>query len=76
MVAQRIQLGIEYDPQPPHQSGSPATASPETVAWFTAAGRFAEAAGEPPGQCYGSASTARALAARTASFSAARSNAP
>ena len=44
-VAQRIQLGIEYDPRPPHQSGSPATASQQTVAWFTTASRFAPAAG-------------------------------
>lgn len=30
-VAQTIQLSIEYDPQPPFDSGSPRTASPETV---------------------------------------------
>ncbi len=30
-VAQAIQLSIEYDPQPPFDSGSPQTASPETV---------------------------------------------
>jgi transcriptional regulator GlxA family with amidase domain len=30
-VAQTIQLGIEYDPQPPFDSGSPRTASAETV---------------------------------------------
>jgi putative intracellular protease/amidase len=29
MVAQAIQLGIEYDPQPPFDSGSPAKADPE-----------------------------------------------
>ncbi|MCB0951550.1 MAG: DJ-1/PfpI family protein, partial [Microthrixaceae bacterium] len=28
-TAQAIQLGIEYDPQPPYDSGSPAKASPE-----------------------------------------------
>jgi transcriptional regulator GlxA family with amidase domain len=39
--AQRIQLGIEYDPQPPYQSGSPATARPEIVDFFTARSRFA-----------------------------------
>ena len=39
--AQRIQLGIEYDPQPPYQSGSPATAKPETVGYFTSKSRFA-----------------------------------
>lgn len=31
-VAKAIQLGIEYDPQPPFNSGSLATASSETVA--------------------------------------------
>ena len=30
-LAQGIQLGIEYDPQPPFQSGSTATASPEGI---------------------------------------------
>jgi putative intracellular protease/amidase len=30
-LAQAIQLGIEYDPQPPFHSGSPATASPAVV---------------------------------------------
>jgi transcriptional regulator GlxA family with amidase domain len=40
--AQRIQLGIEYDPQPPYQSGSPATAKPEAVGYFTARSRFAQ----------------------------------
>jgi transcriptional regulator GlxA family with amidase domain len=30
-VAQAIQLGIEYDPQPPFDSGSPLSASPRTV---------------------------------------------
>jgi putative intracellular protease/amidase len=30
-VAQAIQLGIEYDPQPPFSAGSPATAPPEVV---------------------------------------------
>jgi putative intracellular protease/amidase len=31
-VAKAIQLGIEYDPQPPFTAGSPASAPPETVA--------------------------------------------
>ena len=31
-VASRIQLGMEYDPQPPTASGSPETAAPELVA--------------------------------------------
>jgi putative intracellular protease/amidase len=39
--AQRIQLAIEYDPQPPYQSGSPATARPEIVEMLTAGSRFA-----------------------------------
>jgi cyclohexyl-isocyanide hydratase len=30
-VAEAIQLGIEYDPQPPFDAGSPETASPEIV---------------------------------------------
>lgn len=38
--AQRIQLGIEYDPHPPYQAGSPATAKPEIVEFFTARTRF------------------------------------
>jgi len=40
-VAKRIQLGIEYDPHPPYQSGSPAAAKPEIVQYFTARSRFA-----------------------------------
>jgi transcriptional regulator GlxA family with amidase domain len=31
-TARAIQLGIEYDPQPPYASGNSATAAPETVA--------------------------------------------
>ncbi|GAA0654437.1 hypothetical protein GCM10010193_00740 [Kitasatospora atroaurantiaca] len=31
-VAQAIQLGTEYDPQPPYSAGSPATAPAEVVA--------------------------------------------
>ena len=42
--AERIQLAIEYDPRPPYQSGSPATARPELVEKFTAGSRFAGAA--------------------------------
>ncbi len=30
-VAQRIQLGLEYDPRPPYDSGSPETAPPEVL---------------------------------------------
>src|ERR1700722_12509968 len=43
-AAKRIQLGIEYDPQPPYQSGSPATARAGLVERFTADSRFARAA--------------------------------
>ena len=39
-TAQRIQLGIEYDPSPPYQAGSPASAKPEVVGYFTARSRF------------------------------------
>jgi putative intracellular protease/amidase len=35
-VAQTIQLGIEYDPQPPFQAGSPETAPPHIVAGLRA----------------------------------------
>ena len=36
-VAQAIQLGIEYDPEPPFDAGSPDKASPEIVAVVSAA---------------------------------------
>jgi putative intracellular protease/amidase len=36
-VAMAIQLAIEYDPQPPFDSGSPARASPEAIAAVRAA---------------------------------------
>jgi transcriptional regulator GlxA family with amidase domain len=39
-VAQRIQLGIEYDPQPPYQAGSPDTAPEDMVAGMRARSRF------------------------------------
>jgi transcriptional regulator GlxA family with amidase domain len=42
-MAQRFQLAIEYDPQPPHNAGSPATAPPEIVAALRSASRFAPA---------------------------------
>jgi transcriptional regulator GlxA family with amidase domain len=38
--AQRIQLGMEYDPQPPYQAGSPYTAPAEVVAAYTDSSRF------------------------------------
>jgi transcriptional regulator GlxA family with amidase domain len=38
-VAQAIQLGIEYDPEPPFDAGSPAKASPEVIELILAAER-------------------------------------
>jgi transcriptional regulator GlxA family with amidase domain len=43
-VAQAIQLGIEYDPQPPFDTGSPARAPAELVQSMRAASRFRETA--------------------------------
>jgi transcriptional regulator GlxA family with amidase domain len=43
-VAQAIQLGIEYDPQPPFDAGSPAKAPAEVVELLTGASRFREQA--------------------------------
>jgi transcriptional regulator GlxA family with amidase domain len=40
-VAQAIQLGIEYDPRPPFQTGSPATAPASMVEAVRARSRFA-----------------------------------
>ena len=42
-VAQAIQLGIEYDPQPPYDSGAPSKASPEIREVVEAVMRDAEA---------------------------------
>jgi transcriptional regulator GlxA family with amidase domain len=42
-VAQAIQLGIEYDPQPPFDSGSPQKAPAEIVAFLRGSSRFSEA---------------------------------
>jgi transcriptional regulator GlxA family with amidase domain len=39
-VAEAIQLGIEYDPQPPLHAGSPATAPAEVVALLRSRSRF------------------------------------
>jgi putative intracellular protease/amidase len=39
-VAQAIQLGIEYDPQPPFDAGSPRTAPPEIVELLRDRSRF------------------------------------
>ena len=40
-VAQAIQLGIEYEPQPPFHAGSPTTAPPKLVEALRARARFA-----------------------------------
>jgi transcriptional regulator GlxA family with amidase domain len=40
-IAEAIQLGIEYDPHPPFDAGSPATAPVELVAALRARARFA-----------------------------------
>jgi transcriptional regulator GlxA family with amidase domain len=42
-AARAVQLGIEYDPHPPFNAGSPATAPAELVAAQRAASRFASA---------------------------------
>ena len=42
-VAEAIQLGIEYDPQPPYDAGAPSKARPEIVELVTAVMRDAEA---------------------------------
>jgi transcriptional regulator GlxA family with amidase domain len=39
-VAQSIQLGIEYDPQPPYNAGSPAKAPADLVARLRSRSRF------------------------------------
>jgi len=39
-VAQQVQLGIEYDPRPPYQAGSPDTAPEDIVAGFRDRRRF------------------------------------
>lgn len=43
-VAKRLQLGIEYDPAPPFESGHPSVAAPELVETYTreTAARFAD----------------------------------
>jgi transcriptional regulator GlxA family with amidase domain len=42
-IAQAIQLGIEYDPQPPFDAGSPKRCPPELAKMVYAASRFAGA---------------------------------
>ncbi|MFJ9542643.1 DJ-1/PfpI family protein [Streptomyces sp. NPDC101225] len=39
-VAQAVQLGIEYDPQPPYDAGSPATAPADVVELIRSMSRF------------------------------------
>ncbi|MEA2201942.1 MAG: hypothetical protein QOI89_2538 [Solirubrobacteraceae bacterium] len=50
-VAQAIQLGIEYDPQPPFDAGSPEKAPPEVVELLRGGSRFrgAKESLAPPG---------------------------
>jgi putative intracellular protease/amidase len=48
-VAQAIQLGIEYDPQPPFQAGSPRTAPAEIVELLRARSRFESPVEGAPG---------------------------
>ena len=49
-VAQAVQLGIEYDPQPPFDSGSPEKAPPEIVELVTAGGCERATSGSAPGR--------------------------
>jgi transcriptional regulator GlxA family with amidase domain len=59
-VAQAIQLGIEYDPQPPFDAGSPQKAPAEVVELLRGRSRFAEeAAASASGAPAASASGAR-----------------
>lgn len=46
-IAQAVQLGIEYDPQPPLDAGAPEKAPPEVVELVTAAFAARESAGMP-----------------------------
>jgi transcriptional regulator GlxA family with amidase domain len=46
-VAQAIQLGLEYDPQPPFDAGSPGKAPAAIVELLTARSRFPTAAEDP-----------------------------
>jgi transcriptional regulator GlxA family with amidase domain len=46
-VAQAVQLGIEYDPQPPHDAGAPSKAPAEIRELVTAVMNDAEAAAMP-----------------------------
>ena len=46
-IAQAVQLGIEYDPQPPLDAGAPEKAPPEVVELVTVAFAARESAGVP-----------------------------
>jgi transcriptional regulator GlxA family with amidase domain len=46
-AAQAIQLGIEYDPEPPHDAGSPEKAPPEIVEAVTAVYKAREGSASP-----------------------------
>jgi transcriptional regulator GlxA family with amidase domain len=46
-VAQAVQLGIEYDPQPPHDAGAPSKAPAEIRELVTVVMNDAEAAAMP-----------------------------
>jgi len=46
-VAQAIQLGIEYDPQPPFDAGSPAKAPVDVVALLRVRSRFEQGEAAP-----------------------------
>jgi transcriptional regulator GlxA family with amidase domain len=46
-LSQAVQLGIEYDPQPPYDSGSPSKADPEILALVRAVSQQREAAVDP-----------------------------
>jgi transcriptional regulator GlxA family with amidase domain len=46
-VAQAIQLAIEYDPQPPFDSGSPAKAPADVVRLLRARSRFQQGEAAP-----------------------------
>jgi transcriptional regulator GlxA family with amidase domain len=48
-VAQAIQLGIEYDPRPPFDAGSPSTAPAEIVELLRTRSRFGSLVESAPG---------------------------
>lgn len=46
-VAQAVQLGIEYDPQPPYDAGAPQKAPADVVELLRSRGRFILGREEP-----------------------------